>query len=763
MRRSSLLPLLLALLIAACTTVEPIPARTQVMLRISTGDEELLAQMDALRVAVRLNEGARWRAPVSKEFAASGLNWPVEIPTTPRVLAEASSEFEVVVDALRGGEVIAQARLVTSFVENEQRAEDLELYLCRNDQGIAVCAESDCVGIGCPVCSKSGSCEVNSPAEDAGEPIMVTDMDAAQDLDAANSMSDGDVQADAAETGATVVSEYALGVAGAPCAASLEQTLGCEGHASRKILKCQQGMWQVLQTCSATERCESRVGTNQGTCSVIPGACVGKEPGDICDGTARLECGIDLVNVTSRPCPEHTHCDASTGTKCVCDTGYEPDDQGGCRNPDNCPANACSGGHCVDGLSDWSCDCNQGFTGTGTKACAAVLHCPKDACTPGGTCNDTMNWSCQCRSGFTGTGTRACANTNDCPSDRCRSPNGVCADLVNGYRCDCNAGFSGTDCVNDICSPNPCRNGGTCSRTGNLCTCPVGFSGTNCATDACAPNPCQHGGACTRTSSGASCNCTGTGYQGNRCETMIDPCSGTTNACGGSCMTPLAHQPNESCTNGLLGACARTGRYVCQGTTTTVCNAPSVAGTAETCDGVDNDCDGMIDESATNAQRWYRDCDNDGYATSTFDPSCVKPSPTATCLNWLETTPQAGVNEDCDDRTVSYRPGAGFGYPVEANTSADLNCDARTEFQDFVFWPRPDSIISNTGHYCASGLSCAECWRAACQSDTNFFGCFGIQTNGEPRCSLRDRDQLVRVATQDCTSFYNEMVSQACR
>ncbi|MFN7145552.1 MAG: putative metal-binding motif-containing protein, partial [Myxococcota bacterium] len=38
---------------------------------------------------------------------------------------------------------------------------------------------------------------------------------------------------------------------------------------------------------------------------------------------------------------------------------------------------------------------------------------------------------------------------------------------------------------------------------------------------------------------------------------------------------------------------------------------------AETCDGIDQDCDGAIDEDATDAPTWHADRDGDGFGSPT--------------------------------------------------------------------------------------------------------------------------------------------------
>jgi hypothetical protein len=74
---------------------------------------------------------------------------------------------------------------------------------------------------------------------------------------------------------------------------------------------------------------------------------------------------------------------------------------------------------------------------TGTKLCVNVNDCASNACGTGGRCIDgVQGYKCECNAGFSGTGTTRCTNIDDCASDPC-APGGTCRDGVSSYTCNC--------------------------------------------------------------------------------------------------------------------------------------------------------------------------------------------------------------------------------------------------------------------------------------------------------------------------------------
>ncbi|MCB9686611.1 MAG: putative metal-binding motif-containing protein [Alphaproteobacteria bacterium] len=115
---------------------------------------------------------------------------------------------------------------------------------------------------------------------------------------------------------------------------------------------------------------------------------------------------------------------------------------------------------------------------------------------------------------------------------------------------------------------------------------------------------------------------------------------------------------------------------------------PSIhPGAVETCDGVDQDCDDLVDDDAYDAVEWYPDADEDGFGDLYANPvsACERPDGyVTTFIDCDDTNDQIhplalercnGVDDDCDTATddldpslvappVWYRDGDGDGFGV---------------------------------------------------------------------------------------------------
>jgi hypothetical protein len=210
------------------------------------------------------------------------------------------------------------------------------------------------------------------------------------------------------------------------------------------------------------------------------------------------------------------------------------------------------------------------------------------------------------------------------------------------------------DC-NDTC--RTCRPGGTevCDGTldencsmgvdeGCACTtgatraCPDGVDTGECATGT---QTCSAGrwGACSGRIAPTTESCNG---RDDDCDARID--ESLVQACGPSSEMGICRRGTQTCSAGAWSTCAG-----------------AVMATTEICNGLDDDCDGTVDDGVL--VTFYADGDGDGYGTmASMLQACTMPAGYAA---------RAG---DCDDSRDTVRPGA-----PETCNMLDDDCDTRID------------------------------------------------------------------------------------
>ena len=144
------------------------------------------------------------------------------------------------------------------------------------------------------------------------------------------------------------------------------------------------------------------------------------------------------------------------------------------------------------------------------------------------------------------------------------------------------------------------------------------------------------------------------------CNGIDDDCNGSTddNAADAVWYYPDGDGDGYGDEDAGVLDCTQPAGWITDGTDCDDGDADIHPGATEHCDGVDEDCDGSVDEGAMDVQMWYPDADGDSYGDeSLFVVQCTPPS------GWINT------GGDCDDTDPAVNPAA-----VEYCDGIDNDC-----------------------------------------------------------------------------------------
>ena len=266
-----------------------------------------------------------------------------------------------------------------------------------------------------------------------------------------------------------------------------------------------------------------------------------------------------------------------------------------------------------------------------------------------------------------------CSNNGDCKSQKC-------VDTGNGKICT-------QACVSCCPTGTQCKNTGTPSNpdffcmptTISLCRpcvadaeCKAGNPSAVCVSYGKAGSFC--GGGCDTDANcpvGYTCGAAegvSPGPETKQCLRVNGECSCNAAAVAASAQTTCsASNPSGTCT----------GQRTCGPAGLSACTAATPA--AETCNGVDDDCDGTTDApGAGGCITYFDDKDSDGYGKGVGKCLCVAAG-----------TSTSTVNTDCNDQAIGIHPGA-----TETCNDVDDDCDGQTD----------EGCDADSDGWCAAGM-----------------------------------------------------------
>ncbi len=427
---------------------------------------------------------------------------------------------------------------------------------------------------------------------------------------------------------------------GGTCAGAL---LDCNDNLACTVDSCSQGVCvndAAACDCITNSDCNDGIACTTDTCS--QGSCTNDSTSCECIGNA--ECN-DGNTCTSDFCISGSCSHLNITGLC--------DDGDGCTTSDSCSGGSCAGIplDCNDGVGCTVDSCSAGVCVNDAVSCDCAVKadcddgnpCTFDSCSSGscthinitGSCNDGNACTANdvCSAGTCGGTPLDCNDGIACTVDSCLQ--GTCVNDDTSCECLANAECDdGIACTVDSCASGTCRNDAT------ACECSIHkecFDGNSCSTDICgADRMCHHNmlttccgnGVCEKSedsctcgadcqdTSGAVCgNGTCEAGDGENCLTCPDDCNGVQTGllserfcCGaGAGSNPVACDDNRcydrsvGCENeSVVEPCC--GNGICE-IYESGCFCPEDCGAplpyeraGLTCqDGMDNDCDGLVD------------------------------------------------------------------------------------------------------------------------------------------------------------------------
>ncbi|XP_061167265.1 uncharacterized protein LOC133176117 [Saccostrea echinata] len=113
----------------------------------------------------------------------------------------------------------------------------------------------------------------------------------------------------------------------------------------------------------------------------------------------------------------------------------------------------------------------------------------------------------------------SCNAPGPCDGVDCQNGGSCQVTSSSTFECQCQTGFSGQFCQNDVCSGNTCVNGACnpVSASDYTCQCDEGWYGENCDIDPCSTNDCVNGECVALSETETECQCN-TGWSGTNCD-----------------------------------------------------------------------------------------------------------------------------------------------------------------------------------------------------------------------------------------------------